>query len=98
MTDLQDVRLHCIVEGQVQGVGFRAFVQDQAIRLGLTGWVRNRWDGAVEVTAEGRKDQLEKLLTVLYRGPRLAYVSGLIPEWDIATGEFSGFRVKSTSG
>ena len=87
-----------LLRGMFRGSDFASFVQDQAVRLGLTGWVRNRWDGAVEVTAEGRKDQLEKLLTVLYRGPRLAYVSGLTPEWDIATGEFSGFRVKSTFG
>lgn len=98
MTNHQIVRFHCIVEGHVQGVGFRAFVQDQAIRLGLTGWVRNRWDGSVEVMGEGSQEHLEKLLTALYRGPRHAYVSGVTPEWDTATGEFSDFRVKSTFG
>lgn len=92
------LRLHAIVEGQVQGVGFRAFVQDQAVYLGLVGWVRNRWDSSVEVTAEGEQVKLDALLQALYRGPRSAYVSGVSVEWVPATGEFTGFRVRMTSG
>jgi acylphosphatase len=66
------LRLHAFVEGIVQGVGFRYYVQDQAARLGLKGWVRNRWDGSVEVLAEGSRDNLDHLLNALYRGPRAA--------------------------
>jgi len=98
MIERQEARLHVIVEGYVQGVGFRAFVQDQAVRLGVVGWVRNRWDGSVEVVVEGERVILEKLLTVLYRGPRGAQVTGVAPEWSAATGEFKGFSVRMTSG
>ena len=49
MTEGDKVRLHAIIEGRVQGVGFRAFVIDKATDLGVTGWVRNRWDGSVEL-------------------------------------------------
>lgn len=96
MIESQAARLHVIIEGYVQGVGFRAFVQDQSVRLGVVGWVRNRWDGSVEVVAEGQQGTLEKLLTVLYRGPRSAHVSGVAPEWSPATGEFKSFSVRMT--
>jgi acylphosphatase len=98
MAENEKIRLHAVIEGYVQGVGFRAFVQDQAIRLGVSGWVRNRWDGSVEVLAEGERLTLEKLLTALYRGPRASQVTGVNPEWLPASGEFSGFRVQMTSG
>lgn len=98
ITETQFVRLHALIEGTVHGVGFRAFVQEQAILSGLTGWVRNRWDGSVEVVAEGEKPALEKLLTALYRGPRAAYVTGVSPEWQSVTGEFKSFSVRMTSG
>ena len=94
MNDL--IRLHAIVEGTVQGVGFRYFVMDVAESLDLTGWVRNRWDGSVEVLAEGTQIDLEKLLTMLYRGPRSAEVRGVQPIWSEATGEFPGFNLRRT--
>lgn len=98
MNDGEEVRLHAIVEGGVQGVGFRAFVQGQAVKFGLVGWVRNRWDGSVEVVAEGERGEVEKLLTMLYQGPRAAYVTGVMPSWLPARGEFSSFQVRMTSG
>lgn len=91
------LRLNAIVEGHVQGVGFRAFVQGQAVQLDLTGWVRNRWDGSVELAAEGEQVKLDMLLQALYRGPRSAYVSGVRVDWTPATGEFSSFRVRMNS-
>lgn len=96
--ETQVERLHAIVEGYVQGVGFRYFVQDTAVALGLTGWVRNRWEGTVEVLAEGEHQTLEKLLTALYRGPGSATVTGIDPEWSPATGEFRSFSVRLTVG
>lgn len=90
-------RLQIIVEGFVQGVGFRFFVQEMAISLNLFGWVRNRWDGSVEIVAEGEKGQLEQLLTLVYRGPRNADVRGVSPQWLPATGEFKSFTIKNTS-
>ena len=89
-------RLHAFVEGRVQGVGFRYFVQERASALGITGWVRNRWDETVEVLAEGERNKLEKLVAALHRGPPSAYVSNVKTDWQSPTGEFSRFSVKST--
>jgi acylphosphatase len=92
----EQTRLHAIVEGHVQGVGFRAFVERNAWDLGVTGWVRNRWDGTVEVTAEGERAALDKLLTALRRGPSASRVTRVEPQWKAATGEFSRFSMRST--
>ena len=89
-------RLHASVEGRVQGVGFRYFVVEKAQSLGLTGWVRNRWDDTVEVTAEGTRSDLETLLKYLQRGPTAASVAKVQSEWEEATGEFRSFWVKAT--
>lgn len=96
MTDTAKARFHAIVKGYVQGVGFRYYVVDTAVPLGLTGWVRNLWDGDVEVIAEGERGALEKLLAVLRRGPRAAHVSGVNVDWGEYKGEFSSFHLKST--
>ena len=96
MLGTDKARLHAIIEGHVQGVSFRYFVQELANMHNLTGWVRNRWDGSVEVTAEGDRGTLKLLLAALYRGPQTAVVTGLNPEWSEATGEFSHFNVKGT--
>lgn len=98
LDEVLNARLHAVVEGTVQGVGFRYFVQDSANLLGLTGWVRNRWDGTVEVIAEGGRNSLEQLLTALRRGPRSAHVTGVNFTWQDFVGEFSSFRVKQTGG
>jgi acylphosphatase len=90
-------RLHVIIQGRVQGVGFRAFVHRKATEIGLTGWVRNRWDGSVEVIAEGDQSKLDKLVIALKRGPASAMVSALDTEWQPATGEFKRFSVKFTA-
>src|SRR5437867_4280165 len=55
-------QLHAVVRGYVQGVGYRVFALREAQRLGLTGWVRNRPDGAVEVMAEGAEEALQRFL------------------------------------
>ena len=69
--------LVAVARGRVQGVGYRAFVVDMAISLGLTGWVRNAPDGAVEVEAQGPDRSLELLAEAMKDGPRLAHVSAL---------------------
>jgi acylphosphatase len=63
-----------IVRGRVQGVGFRWFVDFEARQLGLSGWVRNREDGTVEVLAMGTEEQLGCLRQKLQKGPRAARV------------------------
>ena len=92
----QIARLHATVEGRVQGVGFRYFVEENALNLGLTGWVRNRWDGSVEVAAEGPRLALEKLLLALHRGPSASLVADVQAEWLPSSGEFRYFQVRST--
>jgi len=96
MSEIEQLRLHVEVRGRVQGVGFRAFVVENGIAFGATGWARNRWDGSVEVMAEGDKETLEKLLAAIKRGPRMSNVTQVDQEWGPASGEFSSFRVKST--
>jgi acylphosphatase len=96
MTDSEKMRLHVVVRGRVQGVGFRAFVVDNGLALGVTGWARNRWDGSVEVVAEGTRNNLNALLTALRRGPRMSNVTEVEQEWKPASGEFKSFGVKST--
>jgi acylphosphatase len=87
-------RLHAFIHGRVQGVGFRAFVLQEASALKLNGWCRNvGWD-KVEVVAEGSRASLEKLLMELYRGPSMSAVEKVVPEWSEGTGEFSQFRVR----
>jgi acylphosphatase len=97
MSDESMCGLHVMVEGHVQGVGYRYFVQEVAAGLNVTGWVRNRMDGSVEVMAEGKRENLEKLLASLRRGPRSAYVSELHFDWLPVTGEFADFRVRMTA-
>ena len=96
MAETDNARLFVIVEGYVQGVGFRYFVQDSAVALGLCGWVRNRWSGDVEIVAEGDRQALEKLIAALRRGPRVARVTGVSPEWGDFTGEFRSFFIMTT--
>jgi acylphosphatase len=84
-------RLHGVVHGDVQGVGFRYFLMDEAERLGLRGWVRNRDDGTVEFVAEGSRSDLERLRQAAEKGPRMARVDRVIAEWSSATGGLDGF-------
>jgi len=87
-------RLCVLIGGYVQGVGFRYFVLNRAAEIGITGWVRNRMGGQVEVVAEGNRDQLEKLLSQLQVGPRSAQVENIEVNWEQATGEFHSFNVR----
>ena len=68
------MRLEATVDGRVQGVGFRWFVRDRAIALGLSGWVRNRADGSLEVLAEGPPEVLATFEDALRMGPPGAVV------------------------
>jgi acylphosphatase len=66
--------IHLRVVGKVQGVGFRWFVREQAVRLGVSGWVRNTSSGAVEVAASGEEAKLALLEAAVSRGPAGASV------------------------
>lgn len=89
----EKVRLRVIVHGRVQGVNFRYYTRQQARQLGVTGYVRNLWDGTVEVVAEGMSQSLTRLLSWLHKGPRMAFVEKVDMEWLPPTGEFRHFEV-----
>jgi acylphosphatase len=86
--------LRAIVHGRVQGVGFRYATQTLALDLGLGGYVRNRWNGTVEVVAEGARAQLDRLVAWLHRGPSMAYVTQVELAWLAPTGGFDTFEVR----
>ena len=86
--------LHATVRGSVQGVGFRYFVVDRALSLGLRGYARNASDGSVEVLAQGPRPALESLLTLLRRGPAAADVTGVEVDWGEPSSHLSGFHVR----
>jgi acylphosphatase len=86
-------RIHLIVRGRVQDVFFRASTLREARRLGLTGWIRNRPDGAVELVAEGEEDQVKDLLAWAQHGPSTARVDKVDTRWRSYTGEFVDFRI-----
>jgi len=87
-------RVHVWVAGRVQGVGFRAFVQQTAMMIGVTGWVRNVGTGSVEAVAEGEKERVERFLQAVKRGPRMSFVDDAREEWEPATGEYATFEVR----
>jgi acylphosphatase len=90
------VRLHLIVEGHVQGVGFRYFVDRLAQEFNLTGWVRNLENGNVEITAEGEQNTLEYFLTRISEGSTGSIVENVINEWLPADNTFARFTIRPT--
>ena len=93
MTQPECQRVHALVEGIVQGVGFRQATMYRAQHLGLVGWVKNRRDRKVEVIAEGSRDKLDELLQWLHEGPPASVVRRVNVTWERATGEFIDFYV-----
>ena len=88
-------RLHAVVRGRVQMVGFRYFVMEEAHALGLSGWVRNGDDGAtVEVVAEGPAEELQRLEETLRTGPRGARVEALDATWSDTLDGYDRFEVR----
>ena len=87
-----------VVEGAVQGVGYREFTRRAALRLGVAGWVRNRPDGAVEALIRGSPEGVEALIAEMRKGPRFAMVESLsATEHDETQSDDSGtFIVRST--
>jgi acylphosphatase len=86
-------QLHGTVRGRVQGVFFRANMQREARRLGLTGWVKNLPDGSVEFLAEGEEQELKELLGWAQRGPSAARVDRVDSRWRSYTGDYTDFRI-----
>jgi acylphosphatase len=92
--------VHVLIHGRVQGVGFRAWTHHQAELHGLSGWVRNRRDGAVEAVFSGPDELLETMLRACEQGPRGAAVERvevLHADNPATGGEGDGFRVLPTA-
>ncbi len=87
------VRAHVWVSGRVQGVGFRAFVQQSGVYSRLNGWVRNLADDQVETVAEGPREAVERFVETVRTGPRAARVESTRLEWETPLGE-QGFRIR----
>ncbi|NYZ78958.1 acylphosphatase [Candidatus Micrarchaeota archaeon] len=86
-------RLHIEVYGIVQGVFFRSSTEEKASNLGLTGWVKNRRDGSVEILAEGEREQLEALLAWCGKGSEGSRIDKIEHSWGDFTGEFKSFYI-----
>lgn len=91
-TDKARVRLK--IEGRVQGVFFRASTVEEAIRLGLKGWVRNCPDGSVETVAEGARRKIDDLINWCRHGPPGARVENVLVQWEGFQDEFGDFRIR----
>ena len=74
---MSDVVFHIIVRGMVQGVGYRAFVEDEAAMRGLEGWVRNRGDGSVEAVIAGPAEEVALMIEGCRKGPWSARVDAV---------------------
>jgi len=83
-----------IIRGRVQGVFFRYETQMVARRLGITGWVRNNYDGSLETVAEGAKEKLEEFVQWCHQGPSRARVDAVQVEWGNPTREFKAFSIE----
>jgi len=90
-------RIEIIVRGRVQGVYYRATAEREARQHGLTGWVKNRKDGAVEMVLEGEEDAVKYFLAWAQVGPSTARVDKVETRWRSYTGEFTDFRIAPTS-
>ena len=84
-----------VVRGRVQGVGFRAFVQDAATREGVSGWVCNRFDDGVEALVEGESGAVAKVEDAIRRGPRHAQVERVTVDIEEPEGGDAPFRIIS---
>ena len=83
-----------VVEGQVQGVGYRDYAQRRAIGLGLAGYVMNLKDGRVRVRAEGAREVIEEFMHQLEKGPPLSRVTRVTTRWLPPTRRFVSFEVR----
>ena len=83
-----------VVQGHVQGVGYRDYARRRAAVLGLAGWVMNLRDGRVRVRVEGPRAIIEELVRALEKGPPLSHVELVQVRWTAPTGRFAGFDVR----
>jgi len=92
--DEKKVRAHLSISGRVQGVAFRYYAQDIAQSLEIKGWVRNCWDGKVEIVMEGEEEKVKELIDWCYQGPGSAIVEKVDIKWEKYGGEFNSFSIR----
>ncbi|MBD3203931.1 acylphosphatase [Candidatus Woesearchaeota archaeon] len=91
---MTDSRIRLIIKGRVQGVFYRLSTKKKANYLSLGGWVKNLARGDVEVVAEGKKENLERLIAWARQGPPGARVDDIDVSWEEFTGEFNEFSIR----
>ena len=87
-------RAQIIITGRVQGVFFRDYTRENAIKLGLTGWVINLADYNVEAVVEGEEDKVDKLIELLKKGPPAARVKDVKVIWQKPENEFEDVSIR----
>ncbi len=91
---MEYLRAQVIIDGIVQGVFFRAATRDEAIRIGVGGWVRNLSDGTVQALFEGEKNKVESIIAWCHQGPQGARVDRVQIFWEPYVGEFKHFEIR----
>ena len=91
--EVKNIRAHVYISGRVQGVSFRWNTQHKAQQLGLTGWVRNVWDGRVEAVFEGPEHVVKEAVAWCHRGSPPARVENVQVNYQQPTGELKHFRI-----
>ena len=86
-------RAHVIISGRVQGVFFRMETQQAAESYGVCGWVKNRRDGRVEAIFEGDADCVDRMIEWCRKGSAMSEVQKVDVNWEVYSGEFTGFDV-----
>ncbi len=90
---MDNIRVRLIIYGRVQGVWFRDSTRTEAMGLGVTGWVKNRRDGGVEVVAEGPEDKVKQLVAWCHHGPSYARVTDVHETREEWQGAFDSFDI-----
>ncbi len=90
---MEKIRVRLIIEGRVQGVWFRDSTRREAMGLGISGWVKNRLDGGVEVLAEGLEEEVRRLVAWCHHGPSHAGVTKVHETSEEWQGEFDSFDI-----
>lgn len=89
---MERARAHVTISGRVQGVCFRMYTEEEALRRNLTGWVRNLPTGQVEAVFEGAKKSIEEMILWCHKGPPAARVTDVSVDWGPFRGDFTDFR------
>lgn len=84
---------HVFISGFVQGIGFRQWIKNKALSLGLSGWVRNRSDGRVEAVFAGAEEKAKEMISLCRKGPFLSEVKDIEVIWEDINENFESFEI-----